>query len=193
MLAPRMRRIAVVSILLGVVVGGVVALFAAPSIAVVVGAVIGLPTAVSAMLATRRRIWLDGTRIHASNGIRHRAVEVAEAATVELAVRSARISQVAIRIGDGRKSVTVPLALYTDGGGREIEVLGLRKLADALSASELVPAAAAASVLIEQLRAEARGAGRVERPLYRAVELARDAGRVPQTTLTDQEVASLTT
>lgn len=44
---------------------------------------------------------------------------------------------------------------------------------------------------MEQLRAEAREAGLEQRPLYRAVLLARDAGRVPQTTLTDHEVASL--
>ncbi|WP_433613391.1 hypothetical protein [Prescottella agglutinans] len=191
MLAPRMRRVAIVSILIGVVAGGIVAIFAAPLIALAVGAVIGLPTAVSALLATRRRIWLEGTTLHSSNGLRRRRVEVAQAATVEFVVRSARISQVAIRVGDTRTAQTVPLALYAAGGGRELDVLGLRKLADALSASELAPAVAAASVLIEQLRAEARGAGLEERPLYRAVELIRDAGRVPQTTLTDQEVASL--
>ena len=65
------------------------------------------------------------------------------------------------------------------------------KLADALAASELVPAAALSSVLIEQLRAEARGAGLAERPLYRAVELVTAEGRVPRTTLTDHEVAGL--
>ncbi|WP_430335592.1 hypothetical protein [Rhodococcus sp. ACT016] len=193
MLAPRMRRVAIVSIAIGVVVGGIVAVFAPALVALAVGAVIGLPTAVSALLATRRRIWLEGTTLHSSNGLRRRRVEVAQAATVEFVVRSARISQVAIRVGDTRATQTVPLAIYATGGGRELDVLALRKLADALSASELVPAAAAASVLIEQLRAEARGAGLEERPLYRAVELIRDAGRVPQTTLTDQEVASLST
>lgn len=191
MLAPRMRRVALVSIVIGIVVGGVVAIFAAPLIALVVGVVVGLPTAVSALLATRRRIWLDGTVLHSSNGLRHRRVQVAGAVSVELVVRSARISQVAIRIGDGRSAQTVPLALYATGGGRELDVLGLRKLADALSTSELAPAVAAGSVLIEQLRAEARGSALEERPLYRAVVLIRDAGRVPQTTLTDQEVASL--
>ncbi|MGF7120935.1 hypothetical protein J2X34_001338 [Rhodococcus sp. BE178] len=191
MLAPRMRRIAVVSIVIGIVVGAVVAFFADPLVAVAIGAVIGLPTALSALLATRRRMWLDGTVIHASNGLRHRRIEVGKAVSVEFVVRAGRISQVAVRIGDGRAAQTVPLALYTADGGRELEVLGLRKLADALSASELAPAAAAASLLIEQLRAEARGAGLEERPLYRAVVLVRDAGRVPQTVLTDQEVATL--
>ncbi|RVW04030.1 hypothetical protein [Rhodococcus xishaensis] len=191
MIAPRMRRVALVAILIGVVVGGAVAAFASAPVALAVGLVIALPTSVSALLATRRRIWLDGTVLHASNGVRHRRVHVARVVSVEFVVRSARVSQVAIRMGDGRATQTVPLALYAAGGGRELDVLGLRKLADALSASDLVPAAAAASVLIEQLRAEARGAALEERPLYRAVALIRDAGRTPQTTLTDQEVASL--
>ncbi|PTR27759.1 hypothetical protein C8K36_104383 [Rhodococcus sp. OK519] len=191
MLAPRMRKVALVAVVIGIVVGGVVAIFAAPLIAVVVAAVIALPTAVSALLATRRRMWLAGTTIHASNGLVERRIDVAQAASVEFVVRAARVSQVVLRIGDGRRVRTVPLALYTADGGRELDVLGLRKLADALSASELAPAAAAASLLIDQLRAEARGAGLEERPLYRAVALARDAGRVPQTVLTDAEVAAL--
>ncbi|WP_370654889.1 hypothetical protein [Prescottella sp. R16] len=191
LLAPRMRRVALVSVLIGVVVGAVVALFASLPVAAAVGVVVGAPTAVSALLAARRRIWLDGTVLHASNGVRRRHLDVAGAATVEFTVRTARVSQVVLRVGDGRVVQAVPLALYTADGGRELEVLGLRKLADALSSSELVPAAAAASVLIGQLRAEARGAGLEERPLYRAVVLVRDAGRVPQTTLTDQEVAAL--
>ncbi|MCA1007635.1 hypothetical protein LCL87_18140 [Rhodococcus hoagii] len=191
MLAPRMRRVALVAVLIGIVVGGVVALFAAPLVALAVGVVIALPTAVSALLATRRRIWLAGTTIYASSWLIERRVDVAQAVSVEFVVRAARISQVAVRIGDGRTARTVPLALYTADGGRELDVLALRKLADALSASELAPAAAAASLLIDQLRAEARGAGLEERPLYRAVALVREAGRVPQTTLTDEEVAGL--
>jgi len=189
MLAPRMRRVALIAVVIGVVVGAVVAFFAAPLVALVVAAVIALPTAVSALLATRRRIWLAGTTIHASNGLIEKRVDVAQAVSVEFVVRAARISQVAVRIGDGRVVRTVPLALYTADGGRELDVLG--RLADALSSSEVAPAAGAASLLIDQLRAEARGAGLEERPLYRAVALVRDAGRVPQTTLTDEEVAGL--
>lgn len=191
MLAPRMRKVALVAVLIGIVVGGIVALFADPLVALAVGIVIALPTAGSALLATRRRMWLAGTTIHASSGLTERRIDVAQAVSVEFVVRAARISQVAVRIGDGRTARTVPLALYTADGGRELDVLALRKLADALSASELAPAAAAASLLIDQLRAEARGAGLEERPLYRAVALVRETGRVPQTTLTDEEVAGL--
>lgn len=186
-----MRRVALIAVLIGIAVGVVVAFFAAPLVALVVAAVIALPTAVSALLATRRRIWLAGTTIHASNGLIEKRVDVAQAVSVEFVVRAARISQVAVRIGDGRVVRTVALALYTADGGRELDVLALRKLADALSASELAPAAAAASLLIDQLRSEARGAGLEERPLYRAVALVRATGRVPQTTLTDEEVAGL--
>ncbi len=107
-------------------------------------------------------------------------------------MRAARVSQVIVRVNDGSHGlIMVPIALYSGEGGRELDILALRKLADAVASSELASAAAISSVLVEQLRAEARGAGLGERPLYRAVELARAAGRVPQTTLTDHEVASL--
>ena len=118
-------------------------------------------------------------------------VDLASAVSAELQVRAARVSQVILRVGDGRTGLGVGLALYTDTGGRELEVLALRRLADALSASELAAAAAVSSLLVEQLRAEARGAGLEERPLYAAVRLVRDAGRGPLSTLSDAEVAGL--
>ncbi|MGV9301456.1 hypothetical protein ACWDNU_45865, partial [Amycolatopsis sp. NPDC003676] len=73
-----------------------------------------------------------------------------------------------------------PLAMYTDSGsGRELHLLGLRKLADALAASELAAAVAVSEVLVQQLRAEARDAGLGERPLYRGVRLVIGGARAP--------------
>lgn len=190
--APRLRRLAFGAIALGVVIGGIVALFASSTVAVVVGAVIALPTALSALLAARRRTWMVGTVIHAHSGIRTVSVDAAHAVSAELLVRSGRVSQVALELGDGNRAVTVPLALYTADGGRELDVLPLRALADGLVSGELAPAVAMSAALIGQLRAEARGAGLEERPLYRAVQLAREANRIPRTTLTDDEVVRLT-
>lgn len=191
LIAPKLRRVVVTASVIGVVVAVVVGIFAPIWIALVVGAVIAVPTVVSALLALRRRITLHDGWIRSSGGLRTRRVEVTKAVVVELVVRSARISDVSVRIVDPRGSLTLPLALYTSDGGRELGVLGLRRVADALNRSELVPAAAVASVLIDQLRAEARDAPLGERPLYRAVELVRAEGRVPKTTLTDREVAAL--
>lgn len=192
LLLPRARRVALASVLLGVVLGLVTWLFVPASVAITLGVIVGLPPAVGAFVVTRRHLRLDGTVLTASGSVRSRSVELRHLAGVELLVRVARVSQVILRINDGdHRLVSVPLALYADGGGRELAVLALRRLADAMDAAELAPAAALSSVLVEQLRAEARGAALEERPLYRAIELARKAGRVPQTTLTDHEVASL--
>ncbi|SDC93938.1 hypothetical protein [Rhodococcus tukisamuensis] len=192
LIAPRLRKVAAVAVGLGVVVGAVVGIFTSLWTGVLVGAIIALPTALSALLTLRRRIWISGNVVHAQSALRSKSVDLSAAATTELQVRAARVSQLILRVGDGNTVVSVPLALYTEDGGRELEVLGLRSLADALVSSELAPALAMSTVLVAQLRAEARGAGLEERPLYRAVHLAKDAGRVPQTVLTDQEVVGLT-
>ena len=125
-------------------------------------------------------------------GFRTKRLVVPDVVTAELQVRVARIDQVSLRLYDGKTRATIALALYTGGGGREFPILALRSLADALWTTELVPAAAIASVLVDQLKAEARDAGLSERPLHRAVELVRDAGRTPIATLTDREVVELT-
>ncbi|KJF22503.1 MULTISPECIES: hypothetical protein [Rhodococcus] len=191
LIAPRLKRIAVAVIVLGVVVGLVVSVFASTTVALLVGFIIAVPTSLAILMTLRRHITLYGKKIRAQAGFRTGEVDAAEVVTAELMVRTGRISEVSMKLTDARSSVRIPLALYTAGGGRELEILALRKLADALASSELVPAAALSSVLIEQLRAEARGAGLAERPLYRAVELVSATGRVPRTTLTDHEVAGL--
>ncbi len=191
LIAPRLKRIAAAVIVLGVVVGLVVNVFASATVALLVGFIIAVPTSLAILMTLRRHITLYGSKIRAQAGFRTGEVDAAEVVTAELIVRTGRISEVSMKLTDARSSVRIPLALYTAGGGRELEILALRKLADALASSELVPAAALSSVLIEQLRAEARGAGLAERPLYRAVELVSATGRVPRTTLTDHEVAGL--
>ncbi|MFD6856666.1 hypothetical protein ACFWCF_04880 [Rhodococcus sp. NPDC060090] len=192
LLAPRARKLATLAVLAGALVGTVVWLVAPWWVAILVAAVVALPPALGVFAATKRHIRLDGTVITASGLFRSRSVELEHLAGVELLVRTARVSQVIARVNDGSHGlIMIPLALYSGEGGRELDILALRKLADAFASSELASAAAISSVLVEQLRAEARGAGLGERPLYRAVELARTAGRVPQTTLTDHEVASL--
>lgn len=191
LIAPRLKKFAVLVVLVATVVGLIVSVFTAPMPGLVVGLVLAVPACFAIVTALRRHITLDGTHISARTGIRSSGLDVADVVTAELSVRTGRISEVSLVLGDGRSSTRIPLALYTSGGGRELEILALRRLADALASSELVPAAALASVLIEQLRAEARGAGLGERPLYRAVELTTTSGRVPRTTLTDHEVAGL--
>ena len=190
-IAPRLLRTAALFAFGGVVAGFVFYLFVPAIIAIIIGLVVGLPVVIVIMLTLRARILLSGTVIHERRAFFSHKVDVAEAVTVELAVRAARVNLVIMRVGDGRNFVTIPLAMYLDDAGRELPVQALRGLADALDASELVPAVAMASVLVQQLRAEARDAVLGERPLYRAMRLALDAGRSSESTLTDGEVASL--
>ncbi len=191
LIRPRLRKVAAGSVAAGALLAIVASLLLPLALAVVLGVVVAVPTVASAWVGSRRRTWLNGNVIHARGGFRTKQLSVPKVITAEVQVRTARIDQISLRLYDGNSRVTVALALYTRGGGRELPILSLRKLADALWTSELVPAAAIASVLVDQLKAEARDAGLDERPLYRAVELVRDAGRTPLATLTDREIAAL--
>lgn len=191
LIAPRLKKVAAGAVVVGVLLAIIASFFLPVAVAVVIGVVGAVPTAGSAWVGLRRRTWLIGNVIHARGGFRTRRLAVSDLVTAEVQVRTARIDQISLRLYDGTSRVTLALALYTRGGGRELPILSLRKLADALWTSELVPAAAIASVLVDQLKAEARDAGLDERPLYRAVELVREAGRTPLATLTDREVAEL--
>jgi hypothetical protein len=193
LIVPRLRAAGFLFVGVGVVIGVVMGLITSSVVVgVLVAAAVAFPCVFSTMLTARRRTWIEGATVTQRSRFRTHSVDFARAVSVELIVKAARVSQILLRVGNGQDSVTVPLALYTETGGRELEPIGLRTLANALSAAELVPAAAAASVLITQLRAEARDAGLSERPLYTAVTMVKNAGRDTFTVLTDAEVAALT-
>lgn len=192
LIAPRLKKVAIGAVVVGVVIAAIASVFLPVAVAVVLGVVVAVPTAGSAWIGLRRRTWLSENKIHVRGGFRTTHLSVAGLVSAEVQIRTARIDQISLRLYDGSTKATIALALYTKGGGRELPILSLRKLADALWTSELVPAAAVASVLVDQLKAEARDAGLDERPLYRAVQLVREAGRTPLATLTDREVAGLT-
>ncbi len=191
LIARRMRQIALISGGLGLLVGVIALFLVAWPKAVLIGLVVGGPTAVSVLLLLRRKTWLSGHTVHARRSFGGKRVDLAQTVSAEVVVRLGRVSQVCVRLGDGKSLITLPLALYIDDAGRELGVLALRRLADALNSSELVAAAAVSSVLVQQLRAEARGAVLGQRPLYRAVQVARNGGRTGETALTDAEVAAL--
>jgi hypothetical protein len=189
LIAPRLKKVAIGAVVVGVMIAAIASVFLPVAVAVVLGVVVAVPTAGSAWIGLRRRTWLSDNKIHVRGGFRTTHLSVAGLVSAEVQIRTARIDQISLRLYDGSAKATIALALYTKGGGRELPILSLRKLADALWTSELVPAAAVASVLV---KAEARDAGLDERPLYRAVQLVREAGRTPLATLTDREVAGLT-
>ncbi|NKY51162.1 hypothetical protein [Nocardia vermiculata] len=192
--APMLRRLAWAAIAAGVLVGVVVALVVGVRVGVAIGCVLGVPTAAYALLARRRRLWLTGTVLEARTAVRTRRLDIAAATGVEILVFPGRLSRIALRVTAGGRRQVVPLAMYTDaGGGRELHILGLRRLADALSVVDSAAALSVSGLLVGQLRAEARDAGLTERPLYRAVRLIRTREGIQPVRLTDADIAALAT
>ncbi|WP_405177153.1 hypothetical protein OG225_22385 [Nocardia sp. NBC_01377] len=190
--APMLRKLVLAAT--GVGVGA--ALLAATALswpaAVAIGVIVAVPTIAYALAIRRRRIWMAGTTIHVQRVFGERRVELSETTGAELLVYPARLSRIVLRVTAGPETQIIPLAMYTDtGSGRELHLLGLRRLADALAASRLAAAIAVSDVLVHQLRAEARDAALGDRPLYKAVRLARTNDTVSPVVLTDSEVAEL--
>jgi hypothetical protein len=187
-----LRRLALAAVGVGLGAALLSALLVSWPVALLIGLVVGVPTVVYSLALRRRRMWLTGNTIHARTLLRERRVDMAVATGVEILVFPSRLSRIVLRVTAGAETQIIPLAMYTDSGsGRELHLLGLRKLADALNACPLAAAVAVSTMLVHQLRAEARDAGLEERPLYRAVQLARAKDYVSPIVLTDGEVAAL--
>lgn len=191
LILPRLRVAAGVFAAFGLVLGLVAGFLLTPEVGVALALALVASAVWAVVSAGRRRLWIDHGVVSRRGALRTRRVNVTDAARVELLVRVARVSQVLLRVGDDATTVTVPLALYTGNSGRELGPVALRALADSLARSSTATAAAMASVLITQLRAEARDAGAADRPLHRAIGVVERSGRAPVSTLTDAEVARL--
>ncbi|WP_067574899.1 hypothetical protein [Nocardia acidivorans] len=192
LLAPALRRLTAAAVGIGVGVGLLAAILVGWPVAVAIGLVLGAPTALYAIAAQRRRIRLSGTVIRSRTWRGERALDIAAATGVEILVRPGRLSRIVLRVTAGPDTRIVPLGMYTDtGDGRELHALGLRKLADALTACPLAAALAVSDMLILQSRAETRDDYAEARPLYRAARLVRDRDAVSTVVLTDADVAQL--
>ncbi|MQY21923.1 hypothetical protein [Nocardia macrotermitis] len=190
--APVLRRFTALACGAAVVAAVVLGLLVNWVVAVLAGVLLLAPAAIYAVSVRWRRIWLAGTVIEARTLTGLRRVDIAQATGVEILVYPGRLSRIVLRVTAGRGRQVIPLAMYTDaGGGRELHILGLRTLADALASSHLAAALGVSSMLVGQLRAEARDAGLGERPLYRAVHLVRVKDVVQPVALSDAEIAAL--
>lgn len=180
----RARWVALAAVAVGLLVGGVVALFSVP-IGVAVLIVLVAPVLLTAFGEARRSTTLRGTWLVA-RGLRTRSVDLADAGGLGVLVTTMRgmrtVSLMAQPAGGGR-AVSVGLAMYKPvgrgTGAAELGVLELRRLADALATSGDAQALVVSELIVAQLKAEARSEGAERRPLYRVGELARD-GQVAQ-------------
>lgn len=190
--APMLRRLALAALGIGVGATLLSAVWLSWPYAILLGLVVAVPTIGYVYAFRHRRMWLTGSVLRARRLLGERSIDLAAATGVQLLVFPGRLSRIVLRVTAGPDTQLVPLAMYTDAGsGKELHVLGLRKLADALAGSELAAAVAVSEILVHQLRAEARDAPLGERPLYRGVRLVRDKDSVSTVVLTDQEVAQL--
>jgi hypothetical protein len=167
------------AVVLGAALGGIVALFAGQTPALVTaGVVIVLLTALS-WVSGRRRLWLEGSKVVAK-ALGHKAIDLRTVDRIELMVTDIRGTRtVGLLLTTGRKSINMALAVYSGAGGRELGILVLRKLADVLASSENTAGLIFSQLLVAQLRAEAKGDVAGDRPLYRLAALA-PAGKLAQ-------------
>lgn len=188
--APKLRRVALICFAVGAVIALLVSLFTETWIAAVVGLAIAGPPGFGALLGARRAVWLDGRTVY-SRGLTTKAVDTGGLQRAELTVQPGRFRQVHVALQDAHTRISLLLALYGADRGAELDLMAMRRLADVLAVSESINAATVARVLVEHLRAEARGAALPERPLYRAAERAAGHGTPRRVALTEEELVGL--
>ena len=163
-----------VAVVLGAAVGGFVGLIGGQTPGLVSGGIVAAVFLFIAWAAARRRLTLEGTTVVART-IGSKSVDLRHADRVELMVSDVRgMRTVSVLVGQGRRTINISLAVYAGTGGRELGILPLRRLADAMAASENTTGLVFSQLLVAQLRAEAQGLPAAERPLYQL------AGTAPQ-------------
>lgn len=170
---------AVVAVIFGAALGGVVGLIGGRIAGLIAAGVVIIALLTLTWVSGRRQLWLDGTKIVAKT-IGSKVVDLKHAERIELVVTDVRGTRtIGLLVGGKRKTISTPLAIYSGTGGRELGILLLRRLADALVASENTSGLIFSELLVAQLRAEAKGEAAPERPLYRLASLA-PSGRLAQ-------------
>lgn len=176
---PRGRRRRGLSGLIGVVIvaaafGGIAGLIGGTVTGLVVALVIALPLLYVMAVSIRRRVWLEGSTLLVRTwGLRR--VDLTTATRLDLVVgdvRGSRTVSLLVNAGQRGKVAKVDLAVFSGTGGRELGILPLRKLANALMNNTEANGLVFGELLVAELKAEARGGGVAERPLYRLASVA---------------------
>ncbi|TNC22219.1 hypothetical protein [Amycolatopsis alkalitolerans] len=183
---PAARRRRLLSGLIGAVVfaaafGGIGGLIGGQLTGLIVAAVVAVPLLYVVIFAARRRLWLEGSAVLVRTW-RTRRVDIVEASRIDLLVTDVRgMRTVSLMLNSGRRGKTakIDLAVYAGTGGRELNVLALRRLANALMNNIEANGMVFSELLVSQLKSEARGDAAADRPLYRLAAAA-PAGRLAQ-------------
>lgn len=177
----RARNVAIAALIVAAALGGIVSLFSGPTGFAITAAIVGIPLLLLAFAESRKTIALRGSELVA-RAVGARVVDVKAAERFDLFVtdlRGARTINLLIGGPPKGKAISVSLALYAGTGGRELGILALRRLADALAGSADTRALVLSQLIVAQLRAEARGDAAPDRPLYRLASVA-PPGRMAQ-------------
>jgi hypothetical protein len=182
----RARIVVIAAVVLGLVIGQVVALLGGLLAGGITAVVVAVPLILLAVVEARRRVWLEGSAVSV-RALGTRTVDLHGLSGLDLMVTDVRgtrsIGLLVTGTPKGR-TINVALATYGAAAGRELGVLALRKIADALSGAGDPGALVFAELLVAQLRAEARGEDAPGRPLYR-LAAAVPAGKLAQRLQTD--------
>lgn len=183
---PGLTRRRLISGLAGVLImaaafGGIAGLIGGQVAGLVAAAIVGLPLLYVVLWNVRRKLWLEGTAVLVRTW-RTRRVDLAQARRIDLLVtdvRGARTVSLLFNSGQRGQVVKIDLAVYAGTGGRELPILTLRRLADAVANNIEANGLVFSELLVAQLRAEARGAGVPDRPLYQLASTA-PSGKIAQ-------------
>ena len=160
--------------------GGVTGLIAGQEAGLAVAGAIALGLVLLTWSQTRRTVSLTGTVVRVST-FGSRSVDLRHAERLDLVVMDVRgVRTISLLVANTMRAraINLPLATYSGTGGRELGILVLRKLADALAASGNSGGLVFSELLVAQLRAEARGEVPPDRPLYRLASSAPEGRRL---------------
>lgn len=184
--APGIRRRRLWSGLFAVAVlaaaaGGIAGLIGGRLAGLIAAVVVALPLLYVVAYTQRRRIWLEGTKLLVRTW-RVRPIDLVTASRLDIVVsdfRSVRTVSLLVNAGHRGRAVKLDIAVFTGTGGRELGILALRRLADALLNNTDANGLVFSELLVAELKAEARGDAMADRPLYRLVSAA-PAGKLAQ-------------
>ncbi|APU14282.1 MULTISPECIES: hypothetical protein [Actinoalloteichus] len=178
LLRRRALSIALGALIIGAAMGGLFGLIGGRVAGLVAAGVITVPFLLLALSEARKRTRLDG-RVVSVSSFGTRRVDLTELREIDLLVSDQRgVRTVALLIQGHGRTLNVALAIYAGAGGRELGILELRRLADALAGVGDTRTLALSQLLVNQLRAEARGEAAANRPLYQIASAA-PGGRLP--------------
>jgi hypothetical protein len=181
LLRRRALAVAIVVIVFAAAIGGLVGLVAGRLGGLIAAAIVALPLFYFALIESRCTTWLSGGVVYA-RGHRTRLVDLRKLDRIELLiadVRGKRIVMFVISGGPKGHRVNLAVANYTINAGVELDIVVLRRLADALAGGETAHGLVFAELLVAQLRAIAQDTPMGARPLYRLASLA-VSGRLAQ-------------